>query len=96
MLNGKWFEGPDWLLNEEERPEQPELKSSPKILEEQRPIKESILYIQMIERYEWNDLLERKPYWTALRTAAWSLRFIKNCQKKLKKENVIKGPLTNE
>ena len=43
MLNGKWSEGPDWLLNEEEWPEQPELKSSPKILEEQRPIKEAIL-----------------------------------------------------
>ena len=96
MLNGKWFEGSDWLLNEEEWPEQPELKSSNKILEEQRPIKEAILCTQVIERDEWDDLLERKPYWTALRTAAWSLRFMKNCRKKLEKEKVIKGPLTTE
>ena len=58
MLNEKWFKGPDWLLNEEEWPEQPELKSSPKILEEQRPIKEAILCTQVIERDEWDDLLE--------------------------------------
>ena len=50
------------LLNEEEWHEQPELKSSPKILEEQRPIKEAILCTQVIERDEWDDLLERKPY----------------------------------
>ena len=85
MLNGKWFEGPDWLLNEEEWPEQLELKSSPKILEEQRPIEEPILCAQVIERDEWDDLLEGKPYWAALRTAAWSLRFMKNCQKKIGK-----------
>ena len=29
MLNGKWFEGPDWLFNEKEWPKQPELKSNP-------------------------------------------------------------------
>ena len=40
------------LLNEEEWHEQPELKSSPKILEEQRPIKEAILCTQVIERDE--------------------------------------------
>ena len=96
MVNGKWFEGPDWLLNENEWPVQPELKSDSKTLEEERPIKEIILYTKEVENDEWDKLLERKRYWTVLRTTAWGLRFIKNCSAKLKKEKLTKGPLTTE
>ena len=93
----KWFEGPEGLLNEEEWSEQSELKGGPKSLEEQRPIKKAILYTQVKNEVdEWDDLLKRKPYWSALRTAAWSLRFMESCWKKFKKGNVIKGPLTTE
>ena len=94
MLNGKWFEGPDSLLNEE-WPEQPELKSSPKILEEQRSIKEAILCTQVIERDEWDDLLERKSYCSKNSNMVFEIHD-ELPGKKLEKENVIKGPLTTD
>eukprot|EP00795_Rhopilema_esculentum_P006372 gene6372-biopygen7981 len=96
MVEKKWFEGPDWLLNEEEWPEQPVLKSSKRNLEEQRPIKEAILFTNETESDEWDKLLERQSYWRTLRTTSWCLRFIKNCLAKKRKEKVTRGPLTTE
>eukprot|EP00795_Rhopilema_esculentum_P001699 gene1699-biopygen10278 len=96
MVEKKWFEGPDWLPNEEEWPEQPVLKSSTRNLEEQRPIKEAILFTNETESDEWDKLLERQSYWRTLRTTSWCLRFIKNCLAKKRKEKVTRGPLTTE
>ena len=40
MQRGQWFEGAEWLLHEEEWPEQPELEKTKSVSEEHRPEKE--------------------------------------------------------
>ena len=45
---------------------------------------------------EWDNLLERKCYWTTLRVTAWGLRFANNCKAKANKRKKISGPLTTE
>ena len=94
-----WFEGPEWLFDEEHWPRQPEFKSCKKVNEEARPFKEVVAYSKEkteIRGDEWDLLLERKPYWTTLRVTAWALRFKENCQSKFKKEQKVQGPLTTE
>ena len=34
----QWFDGPDWLLEESDWPDQPELKCTPKVSEEEKPL----------------------------------------------------------
>ena len=96
LLQKKWFEGPNWLLNDEEWPRKPEFESSPKILEEQRQIKETLLYARERKTDEWNELLERQSYWRTLRTTSWCLRFVRNCIAKKRKEKLTRGPLATE
>ena len=96
MIQKKWLEGPNWLLNEEEWPHKPEFKSSTKTLEEQRQIKETFLFERERETDEWDELLERQSYWRTLRTTSWCLRFMRNCIAKKRKERLTKGPLTTE
>ena len=38
MENRRWFEGPEWLLNENQWPEQPQLRRTNDIQEEHKPI----------------------------------------------------------
>ena len=45
MQRGQWFEGPEWLLKEEEWPEQPELKK-PEALAKSTAKKEKKCVIQ--------------------------------------------------
>ena len=98
-LLGRWFEGPEWLFDEENWPRQPEFKSCTKVNEEARPFKEVVAYSKEkteVRGNEWDLLLERKPFWTTFRATAWALRFIENCQSKLKKKKKVQGPLTTE
>ena len=80
-----WFIGPDWILNEEEWAQQPELKQTPKATEEQKPQKDIVSYAVKTNTDEWDYLLKRKPYWNTLRTTAWALRFMHNSLAKLRK-----------
>ena len=43
MQKGKWFEGPEWLINEEEWPQQPVLERTQSVSEEHKPIREEVL-----------------------------------------------------
>ena len=82
---GDWFDGPNWLLNEEDWPSQPVLEGSKKANNEAKPIKEIVAYSTETEVTpdEWDSLLDRKSYWTILRVTAWTLRFISNCRAKV-------------
>ena len=96
MIQKNWFEGPNWLLNEEDWPNNPEFKSSTKTREGQRKIEETFLFTKEKETDEWDKLLEWQSYWRALRTTSWCLRFTRNCIAKKRKEKLTKGPLTTE
>ena len=50
MEKSGWFEGPDWLLKEQEWSEQPSLKSSVEALHEEKPIRELVSYV--VERHD--------------------------------------------
>ena len=62
LMQEKWLEGPNLLLNDEEWPRKPEFESSTKVLEEQRKVKEALLCARERKADEWNELLERQSY----------------------------------
>ena len=96
MQKGQWFEGPEWLLHEEEWPEQPELEKTKSVSEEHRPEKEETLYAAKKEPDEWDTLLARSKLWRTFRVTAWALRFKHNSLRKKHKTKKITGPLTTE
>ena len=90
-----WFTGPDWILTEDDWPEQPELKGSNETLDEQKTT-QPIFFCNERERDEWDDLLDRSSYWRTLRVTAWMLRFVNNCRSKTKKVKRKSGPLNTD
>ena len=96
MQRGQWFEGPEWLLHEEEWPEQPELEKTKSVSEEHRPEKEESLYSAKKEPDEWDTLLGRSKLWRTFRVTAWALRFKHNSLTKKHKAKKRTGPLTTE
>ena len=80
MKKAKWFDGPDWLLEESEWPDQPELKCTPKVSDEEKPLREVFAYAGEKKLDEWHYLLLCTFYWGTLRVTAWILRFVQNCQ----------------
>ena len=96
MQKGKWFEGPEWLINEEEWPDQPVLERTQSVSEEHKPIREEVLLALMGEPGEWDTLLERNKFWKVFRITAWALRFKENSQAKMKTTEKKTGPLCTE
>ena len=94
MKAGKWFEGPDWLIDEDKWPEQPRLETSTSVSEECSPTKQRVLFAKH-EPDEWDAVFDKHPYWKAIRITAWALRFAKNSQAKKRQEKKIM-PLTIE
>ena len=96
MEKSGWFEGPDWLLKEEEWPEQPSLKSSVEALHEEKPIRELVSFV--VERYhdELDELLRRRTYWQTVRITTWILRFVYNLRAKKNRVKKRRGPLTTD
>ena len=94
MEGSEWYTGPQWLLNRDDWPEQPKLISSTKSQEEEHPVREIMLYSAESKPDEWDNLLDRKPYWNTLRITAWALRFAHNSSAKLCKEKRRRGPLS--
>ena len=78
MEKGNWFTGPDWLLEKEQWPDQPDLKVTSAVSQESKPIKEEALFTTDQEPDEWESLLMRQAYWRVLRVTAWALRFVSN------------------
>ena len=95
LHNQEWFTGPEWLLNKENWPEQPELKKNQATHQEYK-VTETVFLCEEKEADEWDELLDRSTYWRTLRVTAWILRFVSNCRLKAKKSQRTKGPLTTE
>lgn len=96
MNYAKWFTGPDWLDRKEEWPQQPELKKTPQINEEEKVQREIVSCVHEAENDEWSELLDRKSYWKTLRITAWSLRFVYNSLAKSKGVKKMCGPVTTQ
>ena len=96
MQKGKWFEGPEWLINEEEWPQQPVLERTQSVSEEHKPIREEVLLALKGEPDEWDALLERNKLWKVFRITACVLRFKENSQAKMKTTKKKTGPLCTE
>lgn len=96
MESNGWFHGPDWLLDEEKQPVQPNLNCSKEVNIESKPLKESVFQVIEKQPDEWDLLLERSSYWKTLRVTAWCLRFKQNCLAKGQKSKRKSGPLQTE
>ena len=94
MQKGQWFEGlewPEWLLNEEEWPKQPELEKTKSANKEHRPKREEALYSAKKELDEWDTLLARSKLWKTFQVTAWALRFKHNSLTKKHKKKKRRG-----
>ena len=86
MDKGKWYSGPNWLLDETEWPAQPKLVTTNTVTQEHKPLVREVLFTAKRELDEWDALLDRSSYWKILRVNAWALRFKDNAL--AKKPNV--------
>eukprot|EP00794_Sanderia_malayensis_P010114 gene10114-11147_t len=81
-LGRLWFNGPDWLHNEDEWPSQPEIAETPEAVCESLPKKEKQLLAKEETREpdQLGTLLEKFSYWKTLRITAFVIRFIAKCR----------------
>ena len=75
LETGEWFTGPEWLLDEQSWPPQPNLKCSRDVNEEHKPFRENTFYNKERNPDEWTMLLTKNKYWKTLRITAWALKF---------------------
>ena len=59
LKNGSLFDGPGWLLEKEQWPEQPNLIATTSVNHECKPIKEQVLFTKDRKLDEWNTVMER-------------------------------------
>ena len=96
MEKSNWFIGPEWLQHEDEWPEQPILARSTEVSNEEKPLREVVVCANEHRPEEWDQLLERKPYWIVLRITAWAVRFTGNPLEKKQKGRKQKGALCTD
>ena len=96
MEKGGWYEGPEWLLEQEKWPEQPNLKSSSETQHEEKPIREIVSFVGERQHDEFDELLVRRTYWSTIRITAWILRFVYNLRAKKCRTKKRRGPLTTD
>ena len=97
MEKSDWYVEPEWLLQDENWPVQPEVQSSSsEVCEKRKPVKEIVSFVVERHRDALKQLLERKPYWTTLLVTAYLLRFVQNCRAKLGHGEKQVGPLITE
>jgi hypothetical protein len=96
MEKGGWYEGPEWLLEQEKWPEQPNLKSSSETQHEEKPIREIVSFVGERQHDEFDGLLVRRTYWSTIRITAWILRFVYNLRAKKSRTKKRRGPLTTD
>ena len=93
MQTGGWFQGPEWLLDEVQWPEQPKLASTNETNLESIPQKQPVYQVRENVLDEWDSLLDRNSYWRTLRVTAWIQRFVNNCLSKKREMRKKKGPI---
>ena len=66
------------------------------MIKEEKPLKEVVAYTEEHKPDEWDQLLERKPYWSTMRITSWALRFKANALAKKWRESKRKGALCTD
>lgn len=69
------------------------LETSTSVCEESSPAKQEVFFTAKREPDEWDAMLEKHPYWKAMRITAWALRFVNNSLAKVARGKEIM-PLT--
>ena len=54
MEGNGWFHGPDWLLDKEKQPEQPNLNCTKEVNVKNKPLKELVFQVTQKEVDEWD------------------------------------------
>ena len=96
MESSEWHTGPQWLLDRDKWPKEPKLTSTTRAQEEEHPSNEIIMFSPEKKPDVWDDLLDRKPYWSTLKITAWALRFAHNSLARLRKEKGRQESLSTE
>ena len=95
-LDKFWLKGPDWLINEEFWPHQPEITQTEEAVNEIIPKQTEKTLLATAnevntEQQEWtNGILQKYGYWKLCRITAWMKRFTDNCRL----EHKLCGPLS--
>eukprot|EP00794_Sanderia_malayensis_P017860 gene17860-19641_t len=95
-LDEFWLKGPDWLINEEFWPNQPEITQTREAVAEIIPKQTEKTLLATAnevntEQQEWtNGILQKYGYWKLCRITAWMKRFSDNCRL----EHKLCGPLS--
>ena len=92
-LDKKWWNGPVWLNNEDNWPDDVQTSVTKETEEEARLTKE-ILAVAIPITDAVHELVSRFPYKKTMRITGWIKRFTKNCQRV--GEQKIAGPLTTD
>ena len=90
-LSKMWWSGPEWLVNCEKWPEQPEITKCDESEIERKKVKEILAATIINLEHPVDTLLNKFTLHKTLRILSWVNRFIHNCRK-----NKISGPLTTE
>ena len=88
-----WMNGPPWLSNPDEWPQNLEVKPSFESRAEAKVTKE-ILSLALPKKDAFSELLEKHNLWKTLRVCAWITRFLANCKKPNSRRT--NGPLTTD
>ena len=88
-----WWNGPKWLSNKEKWPLDIITSPSKESIAEAKATRE-IFAVVVAVTDELDDVLEKYPYWKAIKVCAWVLRFLHNVRSG--KTSRWTGPLTTE
>ncbi|KAK3730338.1 hypothetical protein QZH41_002078 [Actinostola sp. cb2023] len=87
QLSGVWLEGPEWLSNAGNWPEDIVPGPNKETEEEAKKIKE--VFTTAVEaKDDYAEILEKHSFWRAVRITAWISRFVHNCRNKKSIETV--------
>ena len=95
QLQNLWWDGPDWLRDEERWPADIETTTTtPEIQAEMKPVKEILnIAVDSENKNHFTHLIEKFSYKKTVRITSLIMRFFNNCSKKLPKQS---GPLTTD
>ena len=93
QLSTKWLEGPEWLSNPDDWPNEVTVEATEETEAEAKQKSGEILKAVTEIEDEFNELLSKYSFWKTMRITAWVTRFLHNLKSKQERR---KGPLTTE
>jgi hypothetical protein len=93
QLSTKWLEGPEWLYNPDEWPDEVAIEAAKETETEAKQSGEIFKAVIQQEEDVFTDVLKKYTFWKTMRIMAWVIRFLHNLR-----SNQIhrEGPLTTE